>query len=59
MKKRLKVKWGNVAKIVISMYLIVGVVGIFTSTPYTKDNGNVCRGYDYNIQVCSGDYSLE
>lgn len=59
MKTRLKVKWGNVAKIVLSMYLIIGVVGILTCDPYTKDNGNVCRGYDYNIQVCSGDFSLE
>ncbi len=63
MKKRLRVKWGNVAMLIagilITTYMVVSIVGMFVSEPVTKPNGNVCRGYDYHLKICSGDINAE
>ena len=57
-KQMKRVKWGNVAKLVIAMYLVISVIGIATCEPYTEENGNVCRGYEF-FQICSGNINLE
>ena len=58
MKKKLKIKWGNILKITVIMFLAIGFVGIVTCEPYTKENGNTCRGYEF-FQLCSGNIDLE
>lgn len=58
-KKGLKINWGNIAKVLLVIYLIYSFIGILISPEYTKPNGNVCKGFNYGIQVCSGDINAE
>lgn len=45
--------------ILIVIYIIYSMAGIITAPEYTKSNGNVCKGYKYGIQICSGDINAE
>lgn len=58
-KKGLSINWGNITKVLIVIYLIYSFIGILVSPEYTKPNGNVCKGFDFGIQVCSGDINAE
>lgn len=45
--------------IVAVVYIIYSMVGMTIAPEYTKPNGNVCKGYKYGIQVCSGNINVE
>lgn len=59
----LKLKWKNIlialGCLFMAIYLIYSFIGILTQPQYTKSNGNVCKGYKYGIQICSGDINAE
>mgnify|MGYP006988882923 CR=1 FL=1 len=45
--------------ILITIHTIYSMVGIITTPEYTKPNGNICKGYKYGWNVCSGNINLE
>lgn len=59
----LKLKWKNLfiafGCLIIIVHLIYSTIGIFVGPEYTKSNGNVCKGYKYGWQICSGDINAE
>jgi uncharacterized protein YneF (UPF0154 family) len=59
----LKLKWKNLfialGCLIIIAYLIYSFIGMVIAPKYTKSNGNVCKGFKYGIQVCSGDINAE
>lgn len=59
MKILKRIKWGNITKLLIAAFLVISFIGMITCKPYTKENGNVCKGYKYAMQICSGDIDLE
>lgn len=50
---KLNVKY--IIEIIIIAHLIYSFIGIVISPYYTKDNGNICKGFNYGINICSGD----
>ena len=55
----LSIRWTRVIGILIIVHLIYSFIGIIVSPYYTKPNGNVCNGWSYGINVCSGDINAE
>ena len=49
----------RLAIVLLIIYFIYSSIGIFAGPEYTKPNGNVCRGYKYGFQICSGDINAE
>ena len=58
-RKGLRIDWKNIVIFLVIIYLIYSFIGIIVSPEYTKQNGNVCKGFDYGIQICSGDINAE
>lgn len=58
MKKRIKIKWGNVIGLIIVLYLVISFVGMFTSERSSIDKYTMCKGYKYGVKVCSGGNGL-
>lgn len=58
-RKGKRIDWKNIVIFLVIIYLIYSFIGIIVSPEYTKPNGNVCKGFDYGIQICSGDINAE
>lgn len=58
-RNHLKRKWKNIIIVLIIIHFIYSCVGILVSPGYIKSNGNVCRGFNYGIHMCSGDINAE
>lgn len=58
-KKGLILNYKFLAIIILGLWFIYSFVGFFLGTEYAKDNGNVCKGFEYGIQVCHGDINAE
>lgn len=49
----------TLAAIGIVIWLIYSFIGMAVAPEYTKPNGNVCKGFKYGMQICSGDINAE
>ena len=58
-KNHLKLNTRFIIGTILIVYLIYSFIGIIVSPEYTKPNGNVCKGFNYGINVCSGDIDAE
>ena len=58
-KNHLQLNWGRIFVALIIIHLIYSFIGIIVTPEYTKPNGNVCKGFNFGIQVCSGDINAE
>lgn len=58
-KNKSSIRWSRVIGTLIVLHLIYSFIGIIISPYYTKPNGNVCKGWSYGINVCSGDINAE
>ncbi len=56
--KGLKLDWSRIFILIVIIYLIYSFIGIIVS-PLYKRNGNVCKGFNYGIQICGGDINAE
>ncbi len=54
---RLNIKF--IIGIILIAHLIYSFIGIIVSPVYTKPNGNVCKGFNFGINICSGDINAE
>lgn len=58
-KNNLKIDWKNIVIIIVVGYLVYSFIGIIVSPSYKKPNGNECKGFNYGIQICTGDINAE
>lgn len=62
-KENLVINWKKVfatfATIGIIIWIIYSFIGMAIAPEYTKPNGNICKGFKYGIQICSGDINAE
>lgn len=49
-KKRLILNYKLLAVIVVILWFIYSLIGLFFETNYT--NNNICKGFEYGIQIC-------
>ena len=58
-RNNLKLNIKFIIYVIITIHLIYSIIGILFSPEYTKPNGNVCTGFNYGINVCSGYINVE
>lgn len=58
-RKRLALNYKLLAIIVLCLWLIYSVAGIFIGPKYIKDNGNTCQGFKYGFRICTGNINAE
>ena len=57
--KKRRFKWELVVGMVLFAWIIYSLIGITFGPEKTKENGNVCKGYDYGFKVCRGDINKD
>ena len=57
--KRKRFRWELIVGLVLFAWIIYSIVGIVFGPEKTKENGNVCKGYNYGFKVCYGDINLD
>lgn len=57
--KRKKIKWEGIVILLLFLWIIYSLCGVFFGAEYTKSNGNTCKGFPYGLQVCSGDINAD
>lgn len=58
-RNNLKINIKFIVEIIIIIHLIYSFIGILVSPYYKKPNGNVCKGFNYAINICTGDIDAE
>lgn len=58
-RNHINLRWKNIILFLMIIHFIYSCIGIIASPGYTKANGNVCRGFNYGIHMCSGDINAE
>lgn len=57
--KRKRFRWEILIIGFLIIYFAYSFIGVIFGTEYTKSNGNVCKGFPYGLQVCSGDINAD
>ena len=57
--KRKKIKWEEIVILLLFLWIIYSLCGVFFGAEYKKENGNICKGYQYGIKLCRGDINLD
>lgn len=58
-KNHLQLDWNRILKFFMICYGLYSLLGIIISKKEISPSGNICKGFNYGINICSGDINAE